>query len=321
MGLRVRQGGGQDAFICFKNGAGVADGHVYLRADGETRQAKSDELVQLRLRAKPAMPSIELRVTADEPATHIVCDPATPRDQFVVAVRNARDQARRDAEPASTPGRFAPSAPLLGPRPEPRSPETYAREIETWAATFRRQWPDYLDAVAAVFLRGATFTVQNPSTHYLEDAELRIHLAGDVRGVDFLPPDTQTDNLTPSPPRPWGPLPAAQVAAMAGLLRPSQLQQAAQAAASSFPQSRSVTYDNGGSVDIVIPVGDLRPGGTFISDDDEIVLLLDHPQEAVEGTWELTARGIHAVFSGTLEVPTVTRNFTPGVRTLLNLGS
>jgi hypothetical protein len=107
---------------------------------------------------------------------------------------------------------------------------------------------------------------------------------------------------------------------MAGLLRPSQLQQAAQAAASSFPRSHSVTYDNGGSVDIVIPVGDLRPGGTFTSDDDDIVLLLDHPQEAVQGTWEL-ARGIHAVFSGTLESPTVGRNFTPGGRPLLKLGT
>lgn len=43
---------GQDAFVCRKEGDGLANGRIYIRADGETREARASEFDQLLERGK-----------------------------------------------------------------------------------------------------------------------------------------------------------------------------------------------------------------------------------------------------------------------------
>jgi hypothetical protein len=43
---------GQDAFVCRKDGEGCASSRIYIRADGETREARAHEVDQLLERGK-----------------------------------------------------------------------------------------------------------------------------------------------------------------------------------------------------------------------------------------------------------------------------
>ena len=55
---------------------------------------------------------------------------------------------------------------------------------------------------------------------------------------------------------------------------------------------------------IDLNIGDLRPRRTWSSDEAHSVLALRRPDiTEVNGTWEMTARDHHKVFSGTLTVP------------------
>lgn len=76
-----------------------------------------------------------------------------------------------------------------------------------------------------------------------------------------------------------------------------------------LPQSISMQsfsrtqWTNSGSVDWSFTVGELRPREVDRSDDAEFVLYaLDPSMPAVQGTWEITARDHHDVYSGHVDV-------------------
>lgn len=71
---------------------------------------------------------------------------------------------------------------------------------------------------------------------------------------------------------------------------------------------------NSGSVDIQVEVdvGDLRPEATFVTDDEEAVLVIFREAPAsVPGTWRATARDHNDIFTGDCRVDvTEPRNLT-----------
>lgn len=83
----------------------------------------------------------------------------------------------------------------------------------------------------------------------------------------------------------------------------------------------SISYKNGGSVDLSLDVGELRPRGTYESEDEEIVLVVaDCSLTSIRGTWELTARDHNDVYTGELDVAVAgNRDLTAVARQILAL--
>lgn len=83
----------------------------------------------------------------------------------------------------------------------------------------------------------------------------------------------------------------------------------------------SISYKNGGSVDLSLDVGELRPRGTYVSEDEEIVLVVaDRSLTSIRGTWELTARDHNDVYAGEIDVAVAgDRDLTAVARGILRL--
>jgi hypothetical protein len=76
---------------------------------------------------------------------------------------------------------------------------------------------------------------------------------------------------------------------------------------------QGVSFENGGSTRLSLKLTDLRPQSTYDSGDDEFVLVareIDPTLTEIHGTWEITARGHHRVYSGHLVVPVVRHELT-----------
>jgi hypothetical protein len=67
---------GQTPFPCCKEGVGLRNGDIYVRADGETRQATGVEFVQLQGRAQRAEADVALEVSIEGVARAYHCSDA-----------------------------------------------------------------------------------------------------------------------------------------------------------------------------------------------------------------------------------------------------
>ncbi|MDJ0338696.1 hypothetical protein [Cryobacterium sp. PH31-O1] len=302
---------GLSMFVCKKNGEGLVDGGIYFRADGETRQAKSEEIAMLLARATASTPETEVRVESLGSATFVTCNRSLSVDPWIEAVTVKRWKSYELHVRAESPASFTNFAEiaaltiprmsaLIGEKPEPRTREAYESQIDAWGDEVRASWPSAFDETVSARLGDVRFTIVNESDTYLTDVELRIHLEGDVDALDWV--DPQRKNIRselPVPPREWGPLPSASAAEM---LRYQHVQYAA--SSPYVPSLPSATqFRNSGSVDIEMSVGDLRPRQAWTSDEDHMVLVLRTAGLAeVQGTWAMTARDHHRVYRGTLTV-------------------
>lgn len=311
---------GDPMWTCYKDGPeNLKDGGIYIRADGETREAKGEEVRVLLRRAQLARPATEVAVAVLGTALPYYCDTSVleeyvsaERQRLVAAynrhegpIAGAYSQVRRmGSMPAS----------MLGEEPEERTHDEYIAEIDDWATRVRKAWPGMLDAAAAVIWPGSRIQIQNLRQTFLEDVEVNIHLDGAVWALDKIDDEYHdiAENL-PSPPRAWGPQPRSYgVGDIYG--RPM------------IPSSPVigrgdgvVSFSNGGSVDLTLPLSDLRPEEVFESEDDEFVLVIrDTETQGLTGTWRVTARAHHEVYKGTLSVDVdERRDFSDGIRGLL----
>ena len=289
--------------ICYKSGDGVTDGAVYFRADGETRPIRAKELELLVERSRPGVPEASLIVRAVGVATPVFCDPAATLERLIdtVSARHAlaRSQALSPelAHVAESAGfRFAETFAAATLTPENRTPEAYERELEDWVTQTRITWPAALEGEISRVLDFTVFEIINASDLYLADVELNIYLEGAVQSSEWADvDDADIDDLLPRPPRPWGPVPRPGI-------RIGRFDVATSMGMPRVPSSTRFT--NSGSVDIDIDLGDLRPRQKWSTDEEELVLFLRVPGiTEINGTWTMTARDHHRVFSGTLTVP------------------
>ncbi len=177
-----------------------------------------------------------------------------------------------------------------------------------------------MDTVAATFGPTVSISLTNRQESFLEDVELEVHLEGPVRGLERASSDDfDPDSLLPRPPRAWGPWVDSASMLVPGLSREF----------SYTPTMPSIpgplSFRNGGSVTIDVQVGDLRPRQTYVTDHDEMVLVVDVVDDAdlteLTGTWKITVRGHHAVYEGNLVVPVVARDVTDVMRRLVGQDS
>ncbi|PZU43833.1 MAG: hypothetical protein DI566_13600 [Microbacterium sp.] len=346
---------GQKPFPCRKDGDGLVDGRVYIRADGETREAKGDELDRLLERAAAqVLPDVAFDVAIDGAAHPVDVDEsrtleariqgvtrelidALPQPEPEPSVEEAPDQsheltgatgagfkgypgvvsgvaaaafaealssqtsalAKMAAELSRVPSPSISS--LINTEPEKRSEEDYRASIEAWEVRFREAWPAAIDAVTGRLLEGITIRVKNETKTFFHEVELKIHLDGVVRGVDYFDDDRihRSDLNLPTPPRVWGPVSRSFDAGLLphqGIYLPSN----------SFPSTYRSPLDwrNSGSVDLRLRVGELRPREEYVFDEQELVLVLPAGHEApVVGTWEITARDHNEIYSGSITIP------------------
>lgn len=319
---------GHGPFLCRQNGEGMTDGRVYFRADGETREAKADELDQLIKRGSQAPPpDVSFEVIIVGRACQIELDDARTIDEYVESTRDSLAAAA--AAPVHQVGRAGGFAQafqsglktqsaldsLLGTVPEARTKEEYMEAIDRWEASVRAAWPSAVDVLAGKVLPGIVIRVHNPTKTFFRGIELKLHLAGAVRGIDFLEFDTQvsqSDLRLPPAPRHWGPR-------AKDFFSPQSFANMVPYTGTSVAYQSNLSWDNSGSIDLTLDVGDLRPRGTFQSDDDELVLVLPLGYVGgVEGTWEITAQGHNEIYSGELLVSEIAVcTLTDGMRKIL----
>lgn len=304
---------GQPAFPCFKDGPGLHNGQIIVRADGETRQATGEEILQLLHRGRGGGPDVDLAVAVEGTGVAYRCDAGVLEAHL--AQETARLRAARVSQASSSARLLAPAlfAPI-GQHPESRTSEQYEDEIAAWAAACTERWPSALDRLAAAFAPPVVISAANLEESYLEDMHLELHLDGPVRGLEPTDrEDFDPSALLPSPPRRWGPW--RDTSLLRGLMPPSFYPPVV---SKSLP---SVTFRNGGSVTVDIRVGDLRPRQTYRTRGDRLVLVVDQEANVAEltGTWKITARGHHKVFEGSLVVPVESRDVTAAMEHALAL--
>lgn len=320
---------GQDAYLCWKDFSpsgtdakhGLRNGTTYIRVEGATRPATADEIVLLRERGSEIQHEVDLNVAVVGEAARVVRDGGvllrhigTTRERLIERMVRARAVEQVPEKPPTSfaeigaarslhkivaqPVIKAASAFGSLQEPEDRSPDDYRKAVDAWADHAKSAVSRVLDDVTAGIVAPIILRVTNRGSTYFEDVELTLHLAGDVEGVDPQDGDVPRGVWLPHPPRAWGPRTRIDWlgSQVLGHYTPSMPYVG--------PPSR-LTYENGGSINVRIGVGDLRPRATFETDADEglVVLVRDPAMAVVDGTWAVTARGHHERYEGELKLP------------------
>jgi hypothetical protein len=308
---------GQGPFPCRANGESLTNGRIYVRADGETREATADELELLVQRAHTEVPAevdIDVEVLG-EVATYSLDDDSTIEAYLDHIRKRLLSALPSNPPPAGSPaalasGQYGAMASVMEAarlanspfsEPENRTEAEYRGSIEAWETETRAAWSDAVAAIVGSQFQPATIRVINRTTTFFHDVELSLHLDGDIRAIDYRDPEyvRSPHHLgLPEPPRKWGPR-------QRGFGMSSQINASGISAdvyrAYTPP---SISYRNGGSVTLDLTVGDLRPRGVYESEEQEIVLVVEDASIGeIHGTWELTARGHNQVYTGDLVVP------------------
>ncbi|TFB71515.1 hypothetical protein E3O06_11760 [Cryobacterium glaciale] len=328
---------GQGPFLCRASGESLTDGRIYIRADGETREAKAEEVDLLLVRGMTQVPiEVDFAVEVMGEVALVQLDAATTINEYVALIRADLESAipTPPRSPSSLGEPYEARAnELLGfqsaiahvsmlaaamTEPEKRTEGQYRESIDRWEVGFRAAWDEAVPRIVGSALRPAVVKITNRTTTFFHDVEVQLHLAGDVSALDYRSPDytnERRDLDLPSPPRRWGPsqrmLNTPAFGNMGNYYIPSPHQY--------IPPS--VSYENGGSVTLELDVGELRPRGTYESEHDELVLVVsDESLETIKGTWQLTARDHNEVYSGeiTLGVAPV-HHLTGAARRILGL--
>lgn len=332
---------GRGPFPCRAHGDSLTDGRVYIRAEGETREASSDELDLLIQRGNIASRlDLDFSVEVLGQIAAVECDDTSTVEEYLTG----KSTELLDALPKKKPKvveRAEPQRGIAGlgsiysvtdwaadealrvnsllMEPEERTEEEYRAEIESWETQVRESWAGAKAKIAAGILQPATVRVKNNTSVFLHDVELRLHLEGDISGHDWVEVEsilTPSALELPTPPRRWGPKERQPL----GLAH--DLSWASQMGNTSVLIPSSISYENGGSVHLTVDIGDLRPRGVFESEDKELVLLVnDKEMKTIHGTWEITARGHNEVFSGEINLPVEdSRDVTELAQFILEVG-
>lgn len=297
---------GQDPFLCRANGDGIFDGRVYIRAEGATREANSEELALLLERGKfvPSAP-VELAVDLIGGIKPVAVDEFQTLEEYISKIRSQL----MNAIPVTKEERLLISMDMIKlfgtfSEPEKRTRGEYEAEIAEWEQQFRDTWPAAVQRFISYTFAPTEVRISNSTRTYLQDVQMDLHLEGPVKFIDYSksPEEMSLQDLDlPLSPRKWGP--------KANSFDPSSLiYSQAYSFSSSMPRSMvpsNTIWKNSGSVDVNISVGDLRPEAVFESNDHESILIIqgDYP-DIIEGTWKATVKNRDDVYSGKIQIKT-----------------
>lgn len=298
---------------CCREGVGLNDGRIYIRADGETREANHDEVRALfqRSQAGAAAPRPELVVGLSGGAAHRFSEPASALDDYIAAERerleafapSSDDEEQSAALGAdrflnpSVGGIFAPTE-----QPDDRDREEYLKEIDEWEAAIRAAWPHFVSHVS-IAISDATY-IEACSQRYLADVKIKIRLDGPVRAIQ-IPDDDDDFAELPEPPRPWGPTTVYPIGANPNYLADLVSgfpQTSTWIAPALFSRYDSIDIDNSNSVELEVLVEELRPGDPYLSSEALFLYVPFDHDGPITGTWTATAKDHHEMHSGEVRI-------------------
>jgi hypothetical protein len=328
---------GHGPFPCRASGESLTDGRIYIRADGETREAKADEVDLLIQRGSVQQPiPVDFGVEVLGEVAPVELAAETSIDEYLMSVRNSlesalpRDRTGNQSSvevAAATAERLSLMQSNLADLvtgltdPEERSESEYRDSIDLWEANFRQRWDEAVPRIIGSCLSPVVVRITNRTTTFFHDVEVQLHLAGDILAVDYEDPKsspTFSGLGLPRPPRKWGP----RTRSFGGIFAHPNIYNSYIPSISPYIPS-TISYTNGGSVTINLNVGELRPRGTFQSEQDEIVLVvMDQGLTTIKATWELTARDHNEVYGGEIALDVATpHDLTLVARQILGLAT
>lgn len=316
---------GQPPFVCLKSGEEkLRDGGIFIRADGETREAKGDELKELLRRGSVnGAPSTKFDVELIGAVTPVLLDKARTLDEYISKKRRAlldaldaakpqeeskatAEATKADRSPASTAlsiGKGFNSIFRATIKPEERSEEGYKASIDKWEARAREAWPTAVMQLVGGLLPEVQIEITNGKKAYFAGVEVTVHLDGEVFGADRVSlPDEPTlaDLEFPLPPRLWGPV---RVDAFATANYLTGMNTNLFSPSTFTPHISRSGWRNSGSVDLDFGVGELRPLASDTTDDLDVVLFVcDESIKSIHGTWQITAKDHNDIYTGELDI-------------------
>jgi len=301
-----------DVWTCRADGDGLANGDIYVRADGNTRKATGDEVRAMVSRARSSSPTVdvEIEMLGEVNALGVDLD-------FLGQWIDWREvNYRKQAEPKQASGSAAHGLAAfvaLDMTRDTRSVAEFLAEVSAWHEKAVAAPVDGIVSTAGRLFAGVRIRIRNRTKTFLHDVRLDIGINDSVRATDWLDPERgEPIDLFPDSPIDMGMKDLSQSIALAGVA----------ARSATFPRSRHGILDirRGEPAKLVMMMDSLRPQEEFVSDDDEVVLVMvddADPGAAVTGSWRLTAGAVNDVYEGEFSVPVRYRDWREPIRELL----
>lgn len=281
-----------DVWTCRADADGLRNGAIYVRADGETREATGDELRVMLDRMKSKAPDIDLEVSVDGVVHGLVLDRTFLTEVVEAEARRLRGLATPSAHPYSV--RMSALGSLST---DSRSKDAYFREVEAWREEAVEDPFAGARELASHLRHGIQVRVVNRTSRYLRGVRIEISLDQPAEALAWNDPeDRKYIAKFPHAPKDWGSDP------YLGVLLPRMTPPLM------YPRSihgvlRIVTES---PITLVMEMDDVRPHEVYVSDDDDVVLAIvatEIDPGPIRGRWSMTAEDVHELFSGDLEVP------------------
>ena len=301
-----------DVWTCRADGDGLANGDIYVRADGNTRKATGDEVRAMVSRARSSSPTVdvEIEMLGEVNALGVDLD-------FLGQWIDWREvNYRKQAEPKQASGSAAHGLAAfvaLDMTRDTRSVAEFLAEVSAWHEKAVAAPVDGIVSTAGRLFAGVRIRIKNRTKTFLHDVRLDIGINDSVRATDWLDPERgEPIDLFPDSPIDMGMKDLSQSIALAGVA----------ARSATFPRSRHGILDirRGEPAKLVMMMDSLRPQEEFVSDDDEVVLVMvddADPGAAVTGSWRLTAGAVNDVYEGEFSIPVRYRDWREPIRELL----
>jgi hypothetical protein len=310
-----------DPVYCIGKSSGVVqDGNIYVRKPGKSSPASSADVRRLVERVGGLLrPELDIAVTVAGASGYAVAKAVWHGSELDgwVSDRRARllepliEEEKKKARQLQAPlslslSRFALDAGIaresirsFTETPEPRTPEQYREEVDTYLSECRAMLPHLATKVSTALLPAMKWVVVNRTLHNLEGVEVRVHVEGEVY---YRPKDPQKPSIVkrlPRAPRLWGPVPIPNPydnLAIRGATFPSPPR-------AYIPDLRPrPIIEHGGSVTVTFPEVHLRPEAEVVLDREHVLVLGETQDGPLRATWIATATNVSGTASGELQI-------------------
>lgn len=289
---------------CLADGDGMTNGDIYLRGDGKTEKATGADIQAMLSRAgtgAAAMPEIAVEILGEALAIRL------DRDRLVTWIEDVTQDYLNDVSAPDSSSAFPFAGLSTTHVMERRSKDEFRREVERWRKTALIDPAAGVELIAARQATGLRLRVSNPVKIPLRDVRIDIELDGEVRALHWEDADEDEPvTLFPDRPLDWGKDSLASLLS-SGISRHF-------APAGSDHGILRITQKSPARMSLSLDL--LRAEETFLSDEDEVVLLLvvdAETDQPITGRWRLTAGDVHDVLDGTLSIPIDYRDWTDAI--------
>lgn len=296
-------------WTCRADGDGLADGDIYVRGDGNTRKATGDEVRAMLARATTPTAEIAVAVSVAGEVLALTVDPSVLTDW----AEARRHELLKQVAPRPAVGRANAIAAFssLNFSLDRRSPDEFRAQVDSWHQGIISDPAAGVVTAAGRLFAGVRVRVKNQTRTYLRDLQIDLEFDGEVQATQWdARPKSHRTNLFPDPPIDWGEGPRL---AFPGLQHLSKLP---------LPRhgDRNVEIADRTPARLVLRMDSLRPEEEFLSDDDDVVLVMlvdANPDRPVSGRWRMTAGDVNDVYDGEFTIPVKYRDWRGPINALL----